>query len=78
MKTLLSAGIIREFRFSSVSEAVFYLDRRRLRHLDYRIVDSYLCDDNSFVVVILSAYNNSPLFPMFGKMPEAGDLDEEA
>lgn len=64
-KTLLAAGVVRDFEFRSkdvFDVYLYYLDHRKLV---YKILDTYTRDDGSMIVRILQQYNDVDLIDLY-------------
>lgn len=63
-KTLLAAGLVRDFEFSSAMELISYVNRLDRRGIQWEELDRYSRPDGTVIIRILSSYNNSDLIQL--------------
>ena len=63
-KTLLAAGVLRDFEFSSVMELINYVNRLDQRGVLWEELDRYSRSDGSVIVRILQQYNSADLIEL--------------
>lgn len=64
IKTLLSAGIVRDYEFMSMEDFEVHLYALDHRKVNYRILETYQRPDGTVLVRILQQYNNSDLIQL--------------
>ena len=64
-KELLAAGYIRDILFQKIDDCKSYLHNLDQRKAEYKILDTYIRDDNSVIIRILQQYNNAPLIQLY-------------
>ena len=64
IKTLLAAGIVRDYEFMSMEDLELHLYALDRRKVNYRIPETYQRADGSVLVRILQQYNNSDLIQL--------------
>ena len=64
-KELLAAGYIRDILFQKIDDYKSYLHNLDQRKAEYKILDTYIRDDNSVIIRILQQYNNAPLIQLY-------------
>ena len=63
-KVLLAGGIVRDFRFSSIDELERYVERLEFEGVDYQEIERCEASDGSWLLRIVTAYNNAPLIDL--------------
>lgn len=56
-RTLLAAGILRDFEFGSVGDFYIYLKRLDHNQVKYRVIETFERSDGSFLARVLQQYN---------------------
>ena len=64
IKTLLAAGVVRDYEFMSMEDLELHLYSLDHRKVNYRILETYQRSDGTVLVRILSQYNNSDLIQL--------------
>ena len=64
IKTLLAAGIVRDYEFGSMSVLERHLYSLDHRKINYRILETFERPDGTVLVRILQQYNNSDLIQL--------------
>lgn len=64
-KTLLAAGVVRDFLFRNQEVFDLYLYDLDHQKVVYKVLDSFVRDDGSIIVRILQQYNNSDLIQLY-------------
>ena len=63
-RKLLAGGLVRDFRFSSVTELERYVERFEFEGVDYQEIERCEASDGSWLLRIVTAYNNTPLIDL--------------
>ena len=63
-RKLLGAAIVKDFRFSSVTELERYVERFEFEGVDYQEIERCEASDGSWLLRIVTAYNNAPLIDL--------------
>lgn len=64
IKTLLAAGVVRDYEFMSMEDLELHLYSLDHRKVNYRILETYQRHDGTVLVRILQQYNNSDLIQL--------------
>lgn len=64
IKTLLSAGIIRDYEFMSFDDYEIYLYQLDHRQVVYKVIETFERSDGTVIVRILQQYNNVDLIEL--------------
>lgn len=60
-KTLLAAGVLRDFEFGNHEEYELYLYRLDHRQINYKVIETFERSDGTVLVRILQQYNSTDL-----------------
>ena len=61
---LLSAGIVRDLLFFSVSDSELYLARLDGRKIRYEVLDTYERSDGTVIMRVVQQYNDSKMIQL--------------
>ena len=63
-KTLLAAGVLRDFEFGNHEELELYLYRLDHRQFNYKVIETFERSDGTVLIRILQQYNNADLIEL--------------
>jgi len=63
-KTLLAAGVLRDFEFGNQEEFELYLYRLDHRQINYKVIETFERSDGTVLVRILQQYNSADLIEL--------------
>lgn len=65
IKTLLAAGIVRDYEFLSIDDLDIHLYSLDHRKISYKVLETFERPDGTVLVRILQQYNSSPLIQLY-------------
>lgn len=63
-RTLLAAGILRDFEFSTLHDYEIYLYRLDHREVKYKVIETFERSDGTVLARILQQYNSADLIEL--------------
>ena len=64
-RRLLAAGIVRDLEFDSRDRFYLYLYELEHRSIQYKVLDTHVRSDGSFIVRIVQQYNQADLIQLY-------------
>ena len=65
IKTLLAAGIVRDYEFLSIDDLDLHLYSLDHRKICYKVLETFERPDGTVLVRILQQYNSAPLIQLY-------------
>lgn len=65
IKTLLAAGIVRDYEFLSIDDLDVHLYSLDHRKINYKVLETFERPDGTVLVRILQQYNSAPLIQLY-------------
>ena len=64
-RELLAAGIVKDYRFSSWTEYENYLEELEGKKIQYKVLETFHCQDETVLARVTVGYNNRPLIELY-------------